>query len=419
MTGPAGGPAYAGGWFAARIFLLMAAGYLLSYGLRSINATIAPELSRELGLSNTSLGTLTSAYFVGFAAMQIPVGIWLDRFGPRRVNATLMAIAGLGCAILSIAANLQMLWMGRLITGVGFASGLMGSYAMFRIWFAPDRQTRFASWILMCGTIGVLIATTPVRAVMPIIGWRGVFAICAVLLWLVALSMWFGLPRQREPDGLARQPLLKTLASYREIVTSPFFWRMAMACAAMQGSFIALQTLWLGPWLIRVLGYSPERAAEGLLLFNGTLLLTYLLNGFLAPRLGTSLNAAIRVVTFAIPVAVALLVLIALWPTPAGLWAWMGLAMISTVFTPIQARVGLAFPARISGRTLTAFNLVVFSAVIVIQSLIGLVIDWLMAGGHDTIDAFRISMGLVAALQIGCWLVFVGWRRASQPPGRG
>ncbi len=415
MTGSAGAAAHAGGWFGARIFLLMAAGYLLSYGLRAINATIAPELSRELDLSNTSLGTLTSAYFVGFAAMQIPVGIWLDRFGPRRVNATLMAVAGLGCAVLATAASLETLWVGRLITGVGFASGLMGSYAMFRIWFAPNQQTRLASWILMCGTFGVLIATTPVRTVMPLIGWRGVFAICAVLLWAVALAMWFGLPRQREPDGRDRQSLLKTLAGYGEVIASAFFWRMALACAVMQGGFIALQTLWLGPWLIRVLGYSPEQAAEALLYFNATLLVTYLLNGLLAPRLGSSLAASIRTVTISMPISIALLLVIAAWPAAASLWAWMGLAVVSTVFTPIQARVGLAFPARISGRTLTAFNLVVFSAVIVIQSLVGLVIDWLMVEGRAQVDAFRVSMALLAAVQIACWLVFVAWRKADRP----
>ena len=416
MTGRAGGTAaFAGGWFGARIFLLMAAGYLLSYGLRAINATLAPDLSRELQLSNTSLGTLTSAYFIGFAAMQIPVGIWLDRFGPRRVNATLMAIAGVGCAILALAGSLEALWFGRLITGVGFASGLMGSYAMFRIWFAPKQQSRLASWILMCGTLGVLIATTPVRMVMPMIGWRGVFAICAVLLWLVALAMWFGLPHQREPDGHARQSLLKTLSGYREIINSAFFWRMVLACAVMQGGFIALQTLWLGPWLIRVLGLSPEQAAEALLFFNGALLVTYLLNGFLAPWMGSSLAAAIRTVTMAMPVSIALLVVIAIWPSGAGLWAWIGLAVVSTVFTPIQARVGLAFPARVSGRALTAFNLVVFSAVIVIQSLVGLAVDSLMAAGQDHVDAFRISMGLLAALQVSCWLVFVAWRHADRP----
>ncbi len=397
----------------------MAAGYLMSYGLRAINATIAPELSHELQLSNTSLGMLTSAYFVGFAAMQIPVGIWLDRFGPRRVNAVLMAVAGLGCAILALAKNFELLWLGRLVTGVGFASGLMASYAMFRVWFAPGQQTRLAAWILMCGTFGVMIATTPVRLIMPMIGWRGVFVICAVLLWLVALAMWFGLPRSREPAFAAGQPrpsFLQNLRGYTGITRSPFFWRMAMACAVMQAGFIALQTLWLGPWFIRVLGYTPEQAAQALLAFNGSLLVAYLLSGYLAPRLGSSLSSTIRMVAFGMPVSITLLALIALVPAWAGLWAWMALAAVSTVFTPVQARVGLAFPSRVSGRALTAFNLVIFSGVIAIQSLVGLAVDALMAAGHHQIDAFRISMGLLAGLQFSYWLLFLSWRSASTPP---
>ena len=123
----------------------------------------------------------------------------------------------------------------------------------------------------------------------------------------------------------------------------------------------------------------------------------------------------VRRVALALGLAFALLVVIAIWPSGAGLWAWIGLAVVSTVFTPIQARVGLAFPARVSGRALTAFNLVVFSAVIVIQSLVGLAVDSLMAAGQDHVDAFRISMGLLAALQVSCWLVFVAWRHADRP----
>lgn len=415
MSPGGAGPGYASGMLGVRIFLLMAAGYLMSYGLRAINATIAPELSAELGLSNASLGTLTSAYFVGFAAMQIPVGIWLDRFGPRRVNASLMVIAGIGCLMLAAADSLQTLWFARMITGVGFAAGLMSAYAMFRLWFEPGVQTRLAAWILMCGTIGVLIATMPVRWALPLIGWRGIFVACGFVLILIGVAIWFGLPKQREPDGQSRQSFLSALAGYRHIVGSPFFWRMVIASGMMQGAFIALQTLWLGPWLVQVLGYTPDRAAQSLFFFNGTLLLAYLFNGWLAPLLGTSLAMTIRTVAIAMPISFGLLGLIAGAPATAGLWAWMLLAGVNTVFTPVQARVGLAFPARMSGRALTAFNLVVFIGVVVVQSVLGVVIDWLIASGHGAIDAFRLSLGLVVALQVLAWVVFLGWRSADRP----
>ena len=130
------GPEFAGGRFGARLFLIMSAGYLMSYGLRSINATIAPELVDEMALSNTQLGSLTSAYFIAFAFMQLPLGVWLDRFGPRRVDSVLMAIAGAGCLVFAAAPVFEWLWIGRALVGVGFAAGLMAPFAMYRTWFA-------------------------------------------------------------------------------------------------------------------------------------------------------------------------------------------------------------------------------------------------------------------------------------------
>ncbi len=413
VTGAAGEAAR--GLFGARIFLVMSVGYLMSYGLRAINATIAPELSQELRLSNTSLGTLTSAYFVGFTAMQLPLGVLLDRYGPRRVNAILMAVAGAACAITSVAASLEALWVARLMIGVGFAAGLMAPFAMFRLWFGKDQQMRLAAWILMMGTLGVMVATAPVRWAIPMIGWRGVFVVCAIVLGIVALMMWFGLPRAREPAGTAHPGFLRAFAGYGDILASPFFWRMAMVSATVQGTFISVQTLWLGPWFVRVLGYTPERAAEALFIVNGILLFAYLLNGWIAPRLGTAMSSVIRLVAFAVPLNVLTLLAVVCWPGVAGFAGWLVLAVLTTIYTPVQARVGIAFPARIGGRALTAFNLVVFTSVILIQSIIGIVVDALIAVGWSQIDGFRAAIGLLAGLQAAAWLRFVTWRAAREP----
>src|SRR5690606_26142136 len=144
---------YASGAFGARLFLIITSGYLMSYGLRAINATIAPELVDELGLSHTQLGSLTCACFRAFGCLQLPLGIWLDRFGPRRVDATLMAVAGTGCVVFAVAESFEALWVARAMLGVGFAAGLMAPFALFRIWFAPRHQTRLAAWTMTVGTI--------------------------------------------------------------------------------------------------------------------------------------------------------------------------------------------------------------------------------------------------------------------------
>lgn len=411
MTGPRTNAAtdHAGGLFGARLFLIITSGYLMSYGLRAINATIAPELVDEVGLSNTQLGSLTSAYFLAFACMQLPLGIWLDRFGPRRVDAALMAVAGVGCLVFATASGFEALWLARALMGVGFSAGLMAPFALFRMWFAPHHQTRLAAWTMMVGTIGVLVATLPVRALLAIMDWRGVFYCCAVLLLTISLLMWFGLPRAREPDGRNSQSFLQSLGGYREVARSGFFWRLVLMSGAVQGGFIAMQTLWLGPWFTRVLEMTPQRSAGWLFIFNATLLGAYLLVGYLAPRVSQNESDTVRVTAVGALLVAGLIGFIAAVPDVAGVWAWLALAAVSTVFTPIQARVGMSFPRQLAGRGLTAYNLVLFVSIFIVQSGLGVMMDWLIGRGMNQQDAFRASLGGIALMQVAVWLVFVSW----------
>ena len=404
---------HASGLFGARLFLVITSGYLMSYGLRAINATIAPELVGEVGLSNTQLGSLTSAYFLAFACMQLPLGIWLDRFGPRRVDASLMAIAGLGCLVFALADSFETLWLARALLGIGFSAGLMAPFALFRIWFAPHHQTRLAAWTMTVGTLGVLVATLPVRALLAVMDWRGVFHGCAALLLTISLLMWFGLPRSRESDGRVRQSFLQSLGGYREVARSSFFWRMVVMSGAVQGCFISMQTLWLGPWFTRVLQMTPQQSAGWLFVFNATLLGAYLLVGYLAPRVGPQESATVRVSAIAALMVAGLVGFIAAFPSAAATWGWLVLAVVATVFTPIQARVGMSFPKHLAGRALTAYNLVLFVSVFIMQAGLGVTMDWLIAGGMDQVAAFRTGVGGVALLQLAAWLLFVFW-----PAGR-
>lgn len=407
---------FAGGALGARLFLIMSSGYLMSYGLRAINATIAPELVAEMSLSNTQLGSLTGAYFVAFACMQLPLGIWLDRFGPRRVDAVLMAVAALGCLVFAAAPGFEWLWFGRALIGVGFAAGLMAPFAMYRIWFAPQQQTRFAAWTMTVGTFGALIATSPVRAMLSVMDWRGVFVCCAAVLFGISALMWFGLPRKREPHGHGAQSFIRSLGGYREVVRSRFFWRMVLMSGAIQGGFVSMQTLWLGPWFTRVLNMTPPESAAWLLFFNATLLGSYLLTGYLAPLLGPQDRTTIRVAGVAALLSIGLFGLIAAVPVAAGIWAWLALAATNTVFPPIQARVGMSFPRHLAGRALTAYNLVQFLSIFLIQTGLGILLDVLIANGMGHDDAFRASLGGIAAVQLVIWFLFVFWRK--DPPTR-
>jgi MFS family permease len=407
------------GLFGARLFLIGSCGYLMSYGLRAINATIAPELVGEMALTNTQLGSLTSAYFLAFACMQLPLGVLLDRFGPRRVNAVLIAVAGAGCLTFAVASTFLELWLARALVGIGFSAALMAPFALFRSWFAPNQQTRLAAWTLTVGTAGVLIATLPLRALLEVMDWRTFFLGCAAVLLAISLLMWFGLPRSREPHGSESRPFIESLSGYRDVVGSSFFWRMVLLSGSVHGGFIAVQTLWLGPWFTGVLQMTPRESAIWLFVFNAVLLAAYLVAGYLAPRVGPHEGATVRVSAVAALATTGLIAFIAAVPVVAGVWAWLAVAAISTVFPPIQARVGMSFPKHLGGRALTAYNLVLFVSVFVVQAGLGIVIDWLVGRGMTQEAAFRAGLAGLASAQLAIWLLFIRWpfRAAIVTPG--
>ena len=178
---------------------------------------------------------------------------------------------------------------------------------------------------------------------------------------------------------------------------------------AVQGGFIAMQTLWLGPWFTRVLEMTPQRSAGWLFIFNATLLGAYLLVGYLAPRVSQNESDTVRVTAVGALLVAGLIGFIAAVPDVAGVWAWLALAAVSTVFTPIQARVGMSFPRQLAGRGLTAYNLVLFVSIFIVQSGLGVMMDWLIGRGMNQQDAFRASLGGIALMQVAVWLVFGSW----------
>ena len=402
------------GVLALRIFVCFAAGYFMSYGLRSVNAVLAPDLTRELGLGHAELGSLSSAYFLSFAAMQIPLGIWLDRYGPRRVDAVLMGVAALGCVAFALAEAFAPLWVGRALIGAGVSGALMSSLTAYRQWFPAERQTQLAAWMLMVGTSGVLVSTVPVYWALPLIGWRGVFWLAAALLAAIGLLMWVALPRDHEAQASPTTPgigFLAALRGYREVFSNGYFWRMSTTAGIVQGGFVALQSLWVGPWFGTVLGVQGVDRANLLFAFNFGLMLCFLALGWVAPRVGKERAALARVVVLG-TLGVVLAELAIAWAGGPSAWAlWLLLAAAATVYTLVQPRVGLAFPPALAGRALTGFNLVIFAWMFLSQWGFGLAIDAWRHAGLDEVAAFRAAMTSFAVLHLGCLVCFMAWPR--------
>lgn len=399
------------------LFLVFAWAYFLSALIRAVTATLAPTLSADLGLSSGDLGLLAGAYFLGFAAMQLPLGRWLDRFGPRRVLMAFLGMAVLGCAAFALAQGFTSLTVARMLIGAGVSACLMAPLTGFRHWFTPTQQLRANSWMLMTGSLGMLASTLPVQWLLPLTGWRGLFWLLASGLMLSIACLWVAVPRDRPPSAPAA-PDPATAEGYGAIWREPAFRRYVGLGFVNYGGMIALQTLWIGPWLVQVAGWSPDASASGLFVVNASMLLAFLAWGLVMPRLQARGWSAARLIVTGAPWSLGVLALnLVLGPqVTAGHWA---LYCVSCTFMALaQPLVGQSFPPHLAGRALSAYNLVIFAGVFAMQWGIGLVVDLGRALGLEAIGAHRLALGLYGVLAAGAYVQH--WRalRMATPPTR-
>ena len=275
----------------AMIFLAFAFAYFLSTLVRAITATLSPTLIDEFSLKARDLGLLAGGYFLGFAAMQLPMGRWLDRLGPRKVLCALLLFAVLGSVTFSIATEFNHLLMARILTGVGVSACLMAPLTGFRRWLPLDSQVRANSWMLMTGSLGMLASTLPVQWLLPSIGWRPIFLTVAALNVLAIAWLWWQTPAWHKPAGDsadgATTPVAEPglWAAYAPVWRHRYFQRMAPLAFFVYGGMIAMQSLWAGPWMVKVSGYTPLEAATGLFWINVVMLFTFSAWGLATPWL--------------------------------------------------------------------------------------------------------------------------------------
>ncbi len=401
---------------AVLVFLAFAFAYFFSALLRAITATLSPVLTQEFALHARDLGLLAGGYFLGFAATQLPLGTWLDRHGPKRVILAFLGVAVAGCLAFSLATSFSGLLAARVLCGVGVSACLMAPLTGFRRWFEPTAQLRANSWMLMTGSLGMVASTLPVQWLVPLVGWRPLFwgLALAVLLSMAVIALqvprWPSAPAG--PSGSAAGPA--DAAGYAAVWRNLYFRRMTPIGFFSYGGMIAVQTLWAGPWMVKVAGYDPLDAAQGLFWINVSMLCTFwswgLVNPFLARR-GFSTE---RLITWGLPLSfVVLASTIALGPK-AGAAAWALFCVSSTFVSLAQPAVGMAFPPSLAGRALSAYNLVIFAGVFVVQWGIGLLVDAFGAAGLDTVGAFRAAMSVFLVLSMASYGYFMLARPDNQ-----
>jgi len=387
------------------VFLTFALAYFLSALLRAITATLSPTLSAEMSLNAGDLGLLAGGYFFGFALTQLPLGNWLDRHGPRTVILGFLGVAVAGCIAFALATNFTWLLAARVLTGMGVSACLMAPLTGYRRWLTPLAQMRANSWMLMTGSFGMVAATLPVQWLMPLTGWRGLFWLLGGLILLSMAGIVWMVPHWRRTEPVETAPVSE--AGYGLVWRHPYFRQMAPIGFVNYGGMIAVQTLWAGPWMVKVAGYTPEQAAGGLFGINLSMLCTFWLWGVFNPRLARHGWRPERLIAWGLPLSFAVLGAILLLGERAG-WPLWALYCVSCTFVSLsQPAVALALPAEAAGRALSGYNLVIFGGVFVVQWGIGLLIDALGLFVGSEIARYRGAIGIFGACGVVAYAVFL------------
>jgi MFS family permease len=409
------------------VFVPFVAGYYLSYLYRSINALISEQLTHELRIDAEQLGLLTSMYFLTFSLAQLPFGILLDRFGPRKIQTVLLLVASFGSALFGAADSFSMLLLGRALIGLGAAAGLMAGLKAIVMWFPKERLALVNGWFIMLGALGAVSATMPAELLLSWTGWRGLFELLAALSAVAAFVVYFVVPEPAAAAGAgSRRPI-----GLKAIYTDRRFWRVAPLSTMCIATAWSLQGLWAGPWLADVEGLDHGEVVQHLFVMASALSVGALTLGIGTDRLrrrGVRPQALLGVV--ATIFIVTQLVLILRIPAPSyALWAII--AAVGSVTVLSYAILAECFPREIAAQANAALNMLHIGGAFVLQYAIGFVVErWTSQGGHYPLIAYEVAFAFGLALQIvslawfmradrglvrliaACGLAHVGARRA-------
>lgn len=391
----------------ASIFFPLAGGYFLSFFYRSINAMIAPDLINELGLSPAELGLMTATYFLGFGLFQFPLGILLDRFGPARVQSSLLAVAAVGALLFSTGETVLCLSLGRGLIGVGVAGALMSSFTAFAIWF-PHRHLPLVNGCFMgFGGLGALAATKPVEWALGLTDWRGLFLVLAAATAVVAVLIFICLPKTAGmATGSRWRDQVKGLAV---IYSDPLFQRVAPLAVTTIATGLSVQGLWAGTWLRDVAVLDTSAVATHLSLIAVGLTVGPALAGIAA---GAARRAGVTLLTLFGAMAVVFMTfqaLIILEWTGASYFLWTGFGLFINAMAISYAVLSQAFPRELAGRLNTNLNMVMIFTAFAGQYLVGWLIGFwpLTPDGGYTPAAYQVGFGFLLSLQVLAFIWFI------------
>jgi len=392
------GPAPGAGWLAARVGGPFIAGYFVSYSYRAVNAVLAPTLAQQFGLTAGTLGLLSSVYFLAFMLFQLPGGLLLDRFGPRRVDATLLLVAAAGGLWFATAGSTLEAIAARALIGLGVSVCLMSSFQAFVLWYPATRIATMNAIAFSIGALGAITVTVPLEMLLRVLDWRQAFGLIVALNLAVSAVLWLWVPeRSARPRGESFGALLHGLA---ELMRQSAFLRTALCMGASQFAATSLQTLWVATWWRDVAGYAPAEVARGLAALNVAMIAGYIGFGRAADRAAQRGASTLPLFAGGIAVASLCLGLIVAGVRTGSMVLWCVFVLASTAAVSIYSTLSRTYPKTMTGRVITGLNVFGFAGMFLGQWSVGLVIGlWPPTATGYAPEAYTWAFGMLWLVQ--------------------
>jgi predicted MFS family arabinose efflux permease len=392
-----------------RVFLPFVAGYYVSYAFRSANALLGPQIATEFGFGAADLGLLTSVFFLGVGLVQIPVGVLLDRFGPRRVDAGLLLFAAVGALIFAHAQSFIGVVVGRALIGLGVSVCLMASFQAFLLWYPKDRIATLNSLAFAIGILGAITVSVPLEAALRVVDWRTVMLVFAVATVTVSGAIVLVVPEYRRIESTVS--FAAALRLVRKIVSDAAFRRTAVMISTTQCAAVALYTLWIATWLRDIAGFDQAAIGRALFVVSLALIGGYLVFGSAADKLTRAGKSELPLVAAGLGLSSMCLLLLALGVTQGALWLWAIFIFASSAATVAYSAVSRGFPKELAGRVNTTLNTFAFTGMFLGQWGAGLILGcWPATASGYAPEAYGWALGTLWVVQVAG----LGWYWAGR-----
>jgi predicted MFS family arabinose efflux permease len=393
------------------VFLPFAFGHYLSLLLRNMNSVLAPNLVSSLGLDSGQLGLLTSAFFFTYALVQLPVGIALDHYGPRKVQLLLMTSAAAGALLFARGDSFAELVAARALIGLGLGGCFMSAVKVISSWIAPAKVPSVHGYLIAVGGLGSATATLPVRAALQLTDWRGLFVLLALLMAVAGVAIWMVAPREAP-----RRAALPTIKSVLDVYRNPQFRKTVSLMLIPHAVFFGMQGLWIGRWLAQVAHFSDDAVAYLLYLSMAAVIF-----GAIAVGLGTERAAKRGILPLdmaAVGIAAFLLVQGAMVFNYAPSYQLLAVlfTLVGTITGMEYAIIAQSLPRELTGRASTCVNLLIFVGAFLVQAGFGQILglwhpDFL---GRYPVIAYRVGFAVLVLLQAPGLVMYALRRRHPQ-----